>query len=649
MGGIAGSTTTPEMNGAPYIPAKTLEEMAAHHPEGTRHAALFRICIPLLGNGMAREAVFAQLRATFDAEKTDKEIWDVIDWSQAKNPQPSGNGNGHASYLPQRPRNGHNGNHRSPAPAPPAAPPTPEKIISGQITTEADWRERSAISLPDDFSQDAAALFSALYTPEDRINLVRAFFIADDGKPKPHGPGKTLLRDEWLGWFSKEGAPFSEAGCWIRPNPCAAVGGGKGGAISDADITDLRFVMIESDSLPMEMQLSLYAKLALPIAAIIDSAGLSAHAWLKVDAETPADYARIRKAIYDRLEPLGFDPSNKNPSRLSRLPGVKRTLGATGNGEQRLIYLNPSPKPFNEADLEDSITPIVGLIQGKDLVERIREFFKPKPFPFTIDFMKGQTLDDGFYFRDSELTVWSGVSGHGKSTMLATVMVSLIAEGIPFFVASLEIKPEKLCELMTTLCNCRPPNEAEAVEFCERFGHLFTFVDIVGGIESPDLLKKMEGSYRRFGSKHFFIDNLMRINGIDDDYPAQGVLAMNLQTFAKKTQGHIHLVAHPKKIDEEFRAKKMDVKGSSMIVNNADNVVTVRRNTEKKRLLDEDPESEKAKLLHDAEFAVEKQRETGWWGVIKLKYCRITKTYEPFLPPVKEFKKNPQEKYYKQK
>jgi hypothetical protein len=44
------------------------------------------------------------------------------------------------------------------------------------------------------------------------------------------------------------------------------------------------------------------------------------------------------------LAKFGVDGKNKNPSRLSRLPGVVRRIGADGDGRQRLFYLNPQPK-----------------------------------------------------------------------------------------------------------------------------------------------------------------------------------------------------------------------------------------------------------------------------------------------------------------
>jgi len=86
------------MNGEPYIPAATLAEMQAPHPPGTRHDAMIKIAIPLIGNNMAPEAVYHQLRAQFpDPDKTEKEIRDVVAFAVAANPTPSGYGNGHSN------------------------------------------------------------------------------------------------------------------------------------------------------------------------------------------------------------------------------------------------------------------------------------------------------------------------------------------------------------------------------------------------------------------------------------------------------------------------------------------------------------------------------------------------------------------------
>jgi hypothetical protein len=135
----------------------------------------------------------------------------------------------------------------------------------------------------------------------------------------------------------------SEAGAWIRPNPVKHSGSGKDGAITDLDVTSNRFCLLESDALPVDLQLSLWARLPLPVAAIIESGGRSIHAWLMLNCLNAKEYRTKTDRIYTLLARFGICPGNKNPSRLSRLPGAQREVGKHGDGAQRLLYLNPEP------------------------------------------------------------------------------------------------------------------------------------------------------------------------------------------------------------------------------------------------------------------------------------------------------------------
>jgi hypothetical protein len=346
------------MTDAPYIPQKTLDDLNAVHPEGSRHAAIQRIAMSLLGNGFAPEAIFAQIRAKFPPEKTDKEIQDVIRWCAEKNPTPS------------VPRNGQPPQSRGQVQIP-TFQRTPVKAL---ITDE------TALDLATDFIGDdkcdaeatvarsavqignlenhAELLYSSLYKPEDKLNIV-CLYTMREKKANPQGGGKTLLRDEWIAWFKEKGVPHSNAGAWTRPNPCVD-GTGKDGAITDADITRHDYLLLESDTLPVDAQLALYAKFELPIAAILSSGGGSVHAWLRLAAPDDPTYRMWAKRVLEALAPFGFDQANKNPSRLSRLPGVVRKIGARDGGEQRLLYLNPTVHGCSDeilAAFEKQVTP----------------------------------------------------------------------------------------------------------------------------------------------------------------------------------------------------------------------------------------------------------------------------------------------------
>ena len=117
-----------------------------------------------------------------------------------------------------------------------------------------------------------------------------------------------------------------------------------GRGIADTNITAFRYALLESDALPMELQLALFARLPLPIAAVLSSGGRSYHAWVRVDAADAATYRKIVSRLLQMLAQFAVDAKNKNPSRLSRLPGAKRIIGAVGDGVQRLLYLNPNPE-----------------------------------------------------------------------------------------------------------------------------------------------------------------------------------------------------------------------------------------------------------------------------------------------------------------
>jgi KaiC/GvpD/RAD55 family RecA-like ATPase len=112
--------------------------------------------------------------------------------------------------------------------------------------------------------------------------------------------------------------------------------------------------------LPLDTQLALYSKFQLPISAILTSGGGSAHAWIRLAAPDSAKYREWAKRILEALLPFGVDQANKNPSRLSRLPGVKRSIQPQGDGIQRLLYLNPAATGCTDesiAEFEKQVTP----------------------------------------------------------------------------------------------------------------------------------------------------------------------------------------------------------------------------------------------------------------------------------------------------
>lgn len=112
-----------------------------------------------------------------------------------------------------------------------------------------------------------------------------------------------------------------EAGAWIRFNPLD----GKG--VKSENVTDYRYALVESDSMPIEQQNAVIRELELPVAMLVYSGGKSLHAIVKIEAPTYEEYRKRVDFLYKVCKDNGLDidRQNRNPSRLSRMPGVTRS------------------------------------------------------------------------------------------------------------------------------------------------------------------------------------------------------------------------------------------------------------------------------------------------------------------------------------
>lgn len=93
------------------------------------------------------------------------------------------------------------------------------------------------------------------------------------------------------------------------------------------------------------------------------------------------------------------------------------------------------------------------------------------------------------------------------------------------------------------------------------------------------LLLAMEEANEKDGVKCFILDNFMQIDlQTENIYQEQSVIMEKLRTFAVNKEVHIHLVAHPRKIENfQVRLSLYDVAGTMNIPNKAYNVISIIR------------------------------------------------------------------------
>ena len=181
----------------------------------------------------------------------------------------------------------------------------------------------------------------ACFEPADVLSIAPGALHPESERAVPeHGGVNTLSRDAWLERAASRGGIAgvftSRHGLFIRINPVRSGADG-----TDDDVTTLRHVLVESDAIPKAEQERQLRASGLPIAALIDSAGASVHAWVRIDAKTREEYHARREKVWSALPGFQIDKANKNPSRFSRCPG-----GLRGEGVQRLLAVNLGAPSF---------------------------------------------------------------------------------------------------------------------------------------------------------------------------------------------------------------------------------------------------------------------------------------------------------------
>jgi len=111
-----------------------------------------------------------------------------------------------------------------------------------------------------------------------------------------------------------------KVGAWIRFNPLD----GKG--VKNENVTDFRYALVESDNMDIDQQNAIIRELELPVACLVHSGKKSLHAIVKIEAGNYDEYRKRVDYLYNvcRKNGLKVDSQNRNPSRLSRMPGVMR-------------------------------------------------------------------------------------------------------------------------------------------------------------------------------------------------------------------------------------------------------------------------------------------------------------------------------------
>lgn len=193
------------------------------------------------------------------------------------------------------------------------------------------------------------------------------------------------------------------------------------------------------------------------------------------------------------------------------------------------------------------------------------------------------------------VTVWTGVSNVGKTTLLTAVVNAAIEQNHKVFIFNGEQSREDFRnnlyiqssdvddlyyeEYGDTGIVDTFVKERKRIELDRKYGGNLFIYNNNAPRSINALLAQMEDAYIRHGVDVFVLDNFMQIDMSSNDvFQEQTRVMEEIRTFAVRKQVHIHLVAHPRKMQEfHIRLSLFDIAGSMNVANKAYNIIAIER------------------------------------------------------------------------
>lgn len=325
-------------------------------------------------------------------------------------------------------------------------------------------------------------------------------------------------------------------------------------------------------------------------------------AWLVVGQKDMIIYA-------GDTDPQGREAAIKVADRLGR-HRVRIVEWPQGCKDANDTLVRGGSEAVYQALLNAKKLPIEGVFTAVDMVDHMSALITTS----AEEERKGcglEALDNIFTWARGELTLVTGIPGHGKSTFVDQVIVGLAKEAgwrtaiLSFEKANHPMHALELVEkwldkpVIGTYSKAwrevygDPPATKEEIENAiADIDEHFVFFDVTGKYSNGKnkytveaIVKKAEEVVHQFGVDCLVIDNMSFIEKPKgEDMDAFLMRALNkILSFTKSYNVCVILVAHPRKPPAgsgTFIPRGYDVYGTSMIYNKVDNGLTVYRSEE---------------------------------------------------------------------
>ncbi len=193
------------------------------------------------------------------------------------------------------------------------------------------------------------------------------------------------------------------------------------------------------------------------------------------------------------------------------------------------------------------------------------------------------------------ITIWTGFTNAGKTTVMTMLAKNTINQGerVFFFngeqtkedfknnlyIQSSESKDLTSRQFRNSCVFDMFVKKEKVMELEKKYANKIYIYNNEAPRDINTLLYAMEELRKSQKIKVFFLDNFMQIDMKNENiFKEQTEIMEKLRTFAINKKVHIHLVAHPRKIERfQTRLTLYDIAGSSNIVNKAYNIISILR------------------------------------------------------------------------
>ncbi|KAL4705001.1 hypothetical protein ACJJTC_009789 [Scirpophaga incertulas] len=226
--------------------------------------------------------------------------------------------------------------------------------------------------------------------------------------------------------------------------------------------------------------------------------------------------------------------------------------------------------------------------------------------------------------RRGELTILTGPTGCGKTTLCAEMSLDLAQQGVKTLWGSFEIRNSRLARTMLQQFAGVPldQNLQDFHKYADDFQKLSIFYLAFHGQQPIKVvMEAVEHARYMHDISHVIVDNVQFMLGLGEErdgdrYLRQDAVIAAFRTFATARHCHVTLVMHPRKERESEDLSTSSIFGSAKASQEADNVLIVQD----KRL---------TAVRGKKYLQVAKNRYSGDLGIVPLDFDKDALSYQP--------------------